>query len=56
MNEEQQEYEPTMNLRFRREWVSDERVARILQQQWIRPNELGGVDEWWRDVQTDDKA
>lgn len=53
---EEKEFEPTMHLRFRKEWVSDERSARILQQKWVRPNVFGGTDEVWRDVEMDGAA
>ena len=48
---EEKDFEPTMHLRFRREWESDERSIRILQQKWARPNVFGGIDEVWRDVE-----
>jgi hypothetical protein len=40
---------PTMHLRYRREWVSDERTQLVLQQRWIS---VGGQDmqEDWRDI------
>lgn len=48
------EWAPTTRLRFRSEWVSDERAQRILQQEWRREitndwNETE-VETEWRDV------
>ena len=46
---------PTMNLRNRIEWTSDERTQLVLQQQWVREYDDCGYitnEAEWRDVPT----
>ncbi len=40
---------PTMNLRFVKRWVSDERSALILQQMFV-PKDRNAHDSFWQDI------
>lgn len=50
---------PTMSLRNRIEWLSDERTGLVLQQMWTRTTneeDFTQTEVQWRDVPTDEKA